>query len=47
MDYKLVRGRRRSISLQITEEGLVVKAPNWMPKAVIDAFVEQKRDWIE
>ena len=47
MDYKLVRSRRRSISLQITEEGLVVKAPNWMPKAVIDAFVEQKRDWVE
>ena len=47
MEYKLQRGRRRSISLQITEEGLVVKAPNWMPKAVVDAFVESKRDWIE
>lgn len=46
MEYRLERSRRKTISLQVTEEGVLVKAPTWVPKAEIDAFVYSKRAWI-
>lgn len=47
MDYTLVRSRRRTLSLAVTPEGVVVRAPARMAKADIDRFVESKRPWIE
>lgn len=48
MDYQIVRSSRKTISLQITPEGkLLVRCPNRMRQAEIQAFVESKRSWIE
>ena len=45
--YKLIHSDRRSIGIQITQEGVVVRAPKRMSDAEIDRFVQSKRDWIE
>ncbi len=47
ISYKLIRSDRRSIGIQITAEGVVVRAPRRMSDAEIDRFVQSKRDWIE
>lgn len=47
--YTLHRRRgMKSIRLAVKEDGgVVVSAPKWVPKRVIDVFVASKRDWIE
>ena len=48
LTYQLIRSERKTVSLQITQEGeLVVRAPKRMAKAEIDRFVESKWGWIE
>lgn len=48
MEYRLIRSRRKTISLSFDENvRLVVKAPSWMTAGRINAFVEAKSDWIE
>ena len=48
MDYQIIRSSRKTISLQITPDGkLVVRCPNRMKTADVQAFVESKRSWIE
>ena len=47
ISYKLIRSDRRSIGIQITQEGVVVRAPRRMSDAEIDRFVQSKRAWIE
>ena len=47
ISYKLIRSDRRSIGIQITQEGVVVRAPRRMTNAEIDRFVQSKRGWIE
>jgi predicted metal-dependent hydrolase len=47
--YRLNRSRRllSNASISISpEKGVVVRAPFWMPQAVIDNFVNQKKEWI-
>ena len=46
--YELIRSRRRTLALEITAEGrLLVRAPNRVSRARIDAFVEAHAAWIE
>lgn len=48
MEYRVIRSSRKTISLQITPEGaLLVRCPNRMKKADIQAFVQSKEDWIQ
>lgn len=45
---KIIRSRRRSISIEITREGeLIVKAPILAPKFMINSFINEKKEWIE
>lgn len=45
--YKLIRSDRRTMSVEVDwAGGLLVRAPRFMPKWRIDAFVEERRDWI-
>ena len=46
MEYSLVRSRRKTLSLEITSEGLIARAPLRMPKKEIDAFILSHADWI-
>lgn len=46
--YELIRSRRKTLALEITAEGrLLVRAPNRVSQARIDAFVEAHAAWIE
>ena len=46
--YRLVRSNRRTLSLTIESGGaLVAHAPLHMPLRQIEAFIEEKRTWIE
>ena len=46
--YRLIRSARKTISLQITQDGeLLVRAPERIGRGGIDRFVESKRGWIE
>ena len=45
--YNLVRSKRRSLSLGISEDGTItVRVPERFPAAEADRFVEEHRDWI-
>ncbi|ROT45936.1 M48 family metallopeptidase [Pusillimonas sp. NJUB218] len=44
--FTLVRSKRRSIGLQITDDGLRVTAPQWVGLGQIDDAVVQKAAWI-
>ena len=45
--YTLIRSDRKSIGIQITADGVVVRAPKRLSAAEIDRFVQSKRSWIE
>lgn len=46
--HRTIRSRRRSLALQITQEGqLVVRAPRLLSQSQILRFVEEKSAWIE
>jgi predicted metal-dependent hydrolase len=45
--HRLLRSKRRSVALIVTEEAkLVIRAPHRLPERYILRFVEQKRSWI-
>lgn len=45
--YTLIRARKRSLSLQVTPSGqLVARAPLFMPKFLIDRFIDSKKRWV-
>lgn len=46
-EYQLVRSKRKTLAIHITPDATVeVRAPLTLSKSRIDAFVEQKQDWI-
>ena len=48
MEYELIRSRRRSLALQLKQDGTVlVRAPLRVPKWQIEAFLRQHWDWVE
>ena len=45
---RLIRARRKTLSIRITQEGnLEIRAPLGMPKREIEAFLKEKAQWIE
>ncbi|WP_431100350.1 M48 family metallopeptidase [Roseateles noduli] len=44
--YELKRARRRSIGFTVSEDGLRVSAPKWVPLGDIDKALQQKGEWI-
>lgn len=48
MEYTLLRSKRKTLSIQVTREGLVVvRSPKRCPQADIDRFIDAHRQWIE
>ncbi len=48
VSYRLIRSGRRTVSLEITRDlEILVRAPQRMPKAQIEAFVESRRAWLD
>ena len=47
MQIKIIRSRRKTMSLEVTREGTVqVRAPLRMPSSEIERFVKEKENWI-
>lgn len=44
--YTLIRRRRKSIGLQVNENGLRISAPSWASQSHIDQAITQKSAWI-
>lgn len=47
LPVRVIQSKRRTISIEIKEDGLLVRTPKGMNEQEINAFVYQKRDWIE
>lgn len=48
LDYQLIRSKRRTIALEIDEQGqLIVRAPLRSSVAFIQGFINQKKFWID
>ncbi|MBQ6153230.1 MAG: M48 family metallopeptidase [Ruminococcus sp.] len=47
MDFTLIRSKRKTISLQVKGDEIVVRAPMRASQKAIIAFVDSHRDWIE
>ncbi len=47
MDFLLIRSKRKTLSLELKDGGVVVRAPKRASKKAIISFVESHRDWIE
>jgi predicted metal-dependent hydrolase len=45
--YKLIRSRRKTLALHITENGLEVRAPLKLPQKEIDRFITARTGWIQ
>ena len=47
-EYKLVRSRRKSLSVEVNKRlEVVVRAPYLLPKFRVESFVKSKEEWIE
>ena len=46
-EYKIIRSDRKTLAIQITPEGLVVRAPRYMSAAEIEKNVNAHADWID
>ena len=46
VSYRFERSRRKSIGFTVGPEGLVVRAPGWVPLREVDAAVQEKAGWI-
>ena len=47
VDYRIIRSNRKTLALQITDEGLLIRAPLRMPERQILTFVREKQSWID
>ncbi|MCR5210166.1 MAG: M48 family metallopeptidase [Lachnospiraceae bacterium] len=46
VEYKLIRSSRKTIGIEVTPEGVTVRAPYRTPVGEIDEFVISNREWI-
>jgi predicted metal-dependent hydrolase len=46
VDYRLVRTRRRTIGMEISLDGLTVRAPRWVTLREIEGALQERAPWI-
>lgn len=46
MEYTLIKSKRKTISLEVREDGLIVRAPKRTTKREADEFVRKHEKWI-
>ncbi len=47
MEYQVIRSKRKTVALQVREDGIFVRAPLGMPMGKIEKFVIEHEAWIE
>lgn len=46
-NYKLIRSRRRTISIELRDGAVLVRAPYYADRNQIERFIEDRKGWIE
>jgi predicted metal-dependent hydrolase len=46
ISYQLVRCKRSSVGLIVSQQGLTVRAPKWTPIHEIESFIHDKANWV-
>ncbi|MCD8096752.1 MAG: M48 family metallopeptidase [Lachnospiraceae bacterium] len=46
MQYRIIRSNRRTIAIQVTREGVIVRAPRRMTDDEIQYYIEKNQDWL-
>lgn len=44
--YEFKRGKRRTIGFVVSQDGLVVRAPKWVPLYEVEAALQEKAAWV-
>jgi predicted metal-dependent hydrolase len=47
IDYKIINQKRKTLSIQIDNGEVIVKAPMRYPNREIRAFIDKKEKWIQ
>lgn len=47
LNYKIIYSARKTIALEINQEGLTIRAPQRTPKEVIHNLIKEKESWID
>ena len=47
MKFTIIRSSRKTLGLEVKEQGIIVRAPERASTREIDNFVRSHRDWIE
>lgn len=47
LQLKIIYSQRRTMSMELKPDCLIVRAPKGMKRSEIDRFINEKRDWIE
>ena len=45
-EIRIIRSRRKTMSIEVRPEGVVVRVPRWVLRAEIDRFIAKNEDWI-
>lgn len=47
MDAQIIRSSRKTLSLELKDGQVIVRAPRWVSQAQINAFVQSHQDWLQ
>ncbi|MCD7868593.1 MAG: M48 family metallopeptidase [Clostridiales bacterium] len=47
MNYRVIRSNRKSIAIQVTREGVIVRAPRQMSDAAVRRYVTEHQEWVQ
>lgn len=47
MEAQIIRSKRKTLSLELKNGQVIVRAPRWVSRTEIDAFVQDHRDWLQ
>lgn len=47
LQLNIIYSSRKTIAIELKPDGITVRAPKGMPRREINAFLNEKRDWIE
>ncbi|MCL2741624.1 MAG: M48 family metallopeptidase [Oscillospiraceae bacterium] len=47
MEYRLIRSRRKTLTISIEDGGVTVRAPNRLSRRTVDVILKEKGPWVE
>lgn len=47
METQIIRSKRKTLSMELKDGKVVVRAPRWVSRGEIDAFIQSHQDWLQ